>query len=152
MSVDGHLTGSMMEFFMRFLFLAIVVGLVCGCGQTGPELGQVVGVVTYEGEPLADARVVFKPEQGRTSAAMTDAEGKYQLLYTPNRPGALIGGHSVSITWEPQDLPEPDQEGYVRPSKREIIIPRSYNTQSKLTADVKPELNEVNFTLHADGS
>lgn len=73
--------------------------LLVGCGGPGdrPELGTVSGAITQEGKPLADAWVIFEPEEGRISAGRTDEEGHYSLEYSHGVPGARTGTHTVKI-------------------------------------------------------
>jgi hypothetical protein len=72
--------------------------LLTGCGSSGPELGDVSGEVTVDGQPAAGVRVNFTPAAGgRSSSAIADENGHYELLYSPSETGALVGEHSVSI-------------------------------------------------------
>jgi hypothetical protein len=72
---------------------------LAGCGGSDlPELGEVSGVVTLDGEPLPNAIVEFQPSaEGRPSSAETDEEGRYELLYLIDAPGALLGEHTVRV-------------------------------------------------------
>lgn len=72
--------------------------LLTGCSD-GPSLGKVHGQVTLNGEPVPFAYVVFQPiePKGAYGAAYSDAEGRYELLYTRNRKGALVGKHAVTV-------------------------------------------------------
>ena len=62
-----------------FVIAAALLGCV-GCGPPSPYV-PVRGVVTYHGEPVEGATVVFtgKGELGRAAADYTDAEGRYEL-------------------------------------------------------------------------
>lgn len=74
-----------------------------GCRQ---EVVPVSGRVTVNGQPLAGAVVTFQPRKlqqgerpGAGSIGRTDAAGRYVLRQvTPNRPGAVVGEHSVTVT------------------------------------------------------
>lgn len=82
----------------RFGLLAVTLNLVflVGCGN-GPATAPASGVVLYNGRPLAEANVVFAPEQGGpTSIALTGPDGKFALSMNSGS-GALIGKHNVSI-------------------------------------------------------
>jgi hypothetical protein len=70
--------------------MATVVALV-GCGDGGPDTGEVTGKVTYDGNPLAGAVVTFHPSTGALAAATTDTNGVYTL-------NAVVGDHKVSVT------------------------------------------------------
>ena len=53
-----------------------------GCSDQAPdmpELGQVHGTITLDGKPLEGVSVLFEPENGRPSTAITDAAGKYPV-------------------------------------------------------------------------
>ena len=65
--------------FGRLLLPAL---LIAGCAQPDvPQLGQVTGIVTLNGEPLPHARVCFTPDTGRPSVGLTGASGRYWLTY-----------------------------------------------------------------------
>lgn len=70
-----------------------------GCSENGPPLGSVSGTVTWNGEPVPFAYVVFQPVEpkGAYGAAYSDADGRYELLYSRDRKGALVGRHAVTV-------------------------------------------------------
>jgi hypothetical protein len=75
-----------------------------GCGCTS-DIVAVSGRVTLDGQPLAGAVVTFQPilDRGATTATgsvgRTDSEGRFVLrLISPDRPGAAVGEHTVTIT------------------------------------------------------
>ena len=123
--------------------IAVAALLAAGCGGGGagdqPELGQVSGVVTLDGQPLPNATVEFSPEQGRPSIGKTDEEGHYELQYTQDETGAKIGPHKVRIrTFD-----------YATPDAAERV-PAKYNEQTELTADVTPGSNTIPFELESN--
>jgi len=122
-----------------------------GCsGRPGNVAKKVSGTVTLGGQPLANAKIVFSPAKGNASFGVTDAEGKYNLLWSEARgrpiEGAVIGEHTVSIsTYIPGDpttkTPKPDV-----PEK----VPYKYREQSgQLKATVKAGANVIDFPLEA---
>jgi hypothetical protein len=130
--------------------LAIGLALAVGCNRSGLDLAPVEGVVTYDGEPLAEAGVLFKPEQGPFAMGETDAEGKFTLM-TANQEGALIGNHQVAIS-KAETLVK-----YVRGNPMPIyntkpLIPQKYfNAEtSELTATVEDDDNHIEFNLTAN--
>lgn len=123
-----------------YMFLSLAVcSVTTGCGSAdGPELANVSGVVTLDGQPLENAQVTFQPEHGRPSSGMTNREGKYQIQYTSDRPGAMIGSHKVLITTA-IDLPDD-----TRAPER---VPAKYNTNSELVREVQSGTNTFDFEL-----
>jgi len=105
----------------------------CGARSEQPQLGQVTGTVKLQDKPLPMANVVFKPQTGRFSRGTTDASGQYELTYIRHEKGALIGSHSVSISTWTESTPE--------------RVPRKYNVQTTLTAEVKQDDNTFDFNL-----
>ena len=123
--------------------LSLTAVALLGCSRTGgPPLGKVSGVVTLDGQPLADAIVTFAPATGRPSQGMTGSDGRYTLAYTVEQSGAIVGDHVVRIS----------TEGYVeRPGgaveQMKERVPPQYNAQSTLTATVKAGTNDFPFDL-----
>ena len=70
--------------------------LCCGCGGEDLPLAEVTGQVYFNGKP-ANAEVTFRPIQtdaetdGSVSSGLTDSEGNFELRFTIDKPGALVG-------------------------------------------------------------
>ena len=79
----------------------IVTLPLCGCNH-GPEVVEVTGTVTYQGRPVPNLYLNFKPEKGRPSWGITDKEGKYWLHYSKARDGARTGKHTVWVQFRPR--------------------------------------------------
>lgn len=123
------------------LFFAGLVAIpLTGCDSGGPELGSVSGVVTVDDRPLPDATVEFQPPSGSPSMGLTDSFGKYKLMYTAKRPGAMLGKHLVRITLERANA-EGSNTGVPQP------LPAKYNRNSELTAEVTSGSNKIDFAL-----
>lgn len=113
-----------------------------GCGGDGPERGVVTGKVTLNGDPLPGADVVFQPEEGSPSLAVTDDKGRYDLMYTRDKRGAMVGEHVVQITTPTTGTDTQGNE--VRVPQQ---VPPKYNAGSTLTCEVKPGKNTYDFEL-----
>ena len=121
-----------------------------GCSSGGPEIAQVSGRVTMDGKPLANASVVFIPENGRPAGARTDADGRYVLNFTEGRRGAIPGKNSVRITTQRET--EKDENGKTVVSGSPETIPMEYNAASTLEFAVEPKKKNVaNFELKSGG-
>lgn len=117
-----------------------------GCGSDGPELASVQGTVRLDGEPLEGAKLLFIPATGgRPSGARTDASGSYELTYSRQAEGALLGDHVVTIsTYQAGD---PDA-GVVKIAER---VPAKYNVQTELKRPVGEDDNVIDFELDSKG-
>lgn len=114
--------------------------LTMGCSGAAkgfPDLAPVTGVVKLDGQPLANASVIFIPAKGAPSGAITNADGRYELRYRNGDPGAAMGEHRVQISTDLEGTMARDAEK----------VPRKYNTQSELTANVTAGANQVDFDL-----
>ena len=114
----------------------VVVGALSsslGCFDQGdrPDIGEVTGVITLDGEPLADASIAFTQEGFRPSVGHTNSEGRYELIYIRDIKGAAVGTHLVRI----------------RQFSKQGLVPARYDTESELTREVKPGENVINFDL-----
>lgn len=131
----------------RFWFAAVTAWAIScwtGCSSSGPELGTVSGTVTLDGQPLPDATVTFMPETGRSSSGRTDPEGKYELNYTFDRAGAVVGKHIVRITTA-------GKSGAESPDPSDEKLPARYHANTELKAAVERGHNEVDFDLTSQG-
>lgn len=109
-----------------------------GCNQGDrPPLGIVRGTVTLDGKALSGVIVRFEPEEGRAAAAVTDADGKYDLIYVHGVEGAEVGSNKVSFVW-------PDGETGGTP------IPKKYSGESELTVQVEQGKNTFDFPLETE--
>lgn len=136
---------------MRYLPVVVLslLGVLAGCARRSgdfPELAQVQGVITFDGQPLPNARVVFEPESGRPSYGKTNDAGTFTLTYLHNHTGAIIGSHLVRVSTADM-IVDPRQGTEVAVAER---IPKVYNTDSILTADVRAGKNEIVLELQSN--
>ena len=138
----------------RLPFTLAVIPLLLalyGCDSSGMKYAPVTGKVTMDGKPLAKVSVVFSPLPkpgsdiaGNTAGGVTDENGQYTLkTSTPDgglKDGAQVGKHKVRIS-----LQETRGEGD-RSVTREKL-PKKYNEQTTLTADVTAGGPPIDFPL-----
>lgn len=117
-----------------------------GCGSSGdplPELADVSGIITLDGAPLANAKVIFEPQNApdktisKASSATTQSDGSYDLEYNSDASGASVGQHKV-IVMKLSDNPE---------EAGKQLVPAKYNDKTELTAEVDAGDNIINFDL-----
>ena len=81
---------------------AAALALLAGCSTDDLPLAAVTGDVFYNGRP-AEAELIFEPLSGdsqpggRPSTAYSNASGRFELHYTAERAGAVVGPHRVLI-------------------------------------------------------
>jgi len=128
------------------LFAGTLLGLIVGCGESGPELVDAHGIVTLDGKPVPNASVTFSPKdgQGTTSSGLTDATGHYTLRFTRDREGVMPGTHNVLIETE-KVSPEDVAEG--EPVPEFVPLPAKYSRPGELTADVSSDKPQHDFAL-----
>ena len=158
-----------------------VVGILTAAGCSSnpaiyPEVADVVGVVTLDGQPLEGATITFAPEAGRASSGVTDSTGRYSLNYTGSIRGAMLGAHRVMIKKMVQDraatpskaeqfmdkatnlmlqdagLPlttaANDKESEpLKPIMINVVAAQYSGPESILTAEAEPYKNEIDFDL-----
>jgi hypothetical protein len=124
---------------------ALGVVHLAGCGDSGPRLAPVTGRVTLDDRPLVMAEIVFQPDDsvGSPSFGITDDDGRYELGYTRDKKGALVGWHLVRITSQTES-DGPRGEAVLMPQ----IVPARYNEATELRREVlADEPNEFHFDL-----
>ena len=119
----------------------LLVLAAAGCHR-GPQIAPVSGRVTLDGKPLAMAEVKFEPPVGRASHGRTNDNGEYQLRYTRDEMGALVGQHTVRIL-SATEVTLPGGKFVLRPQ----MVPPQYNTKSDVKREVKAEDNRFDFDI-----
>ncbi|HWL09832.1 MAG TPA: carboxypeptidase-like regulatory domain-containing protein [Planctomicrobium sp.] len=137
------MTNSSMAFGIATL---LSCGFIAGCTRSAGDnvpLVPVSGTVTLNGQPLPKASIAFNPlQKGDSSYGTTNDQGQYTLMFSGNQPGAIVGEHQVQITTGGEYT---DRDGTMKEVKE--VLPGKYNSQSTLTADVKPDGGPVDFNL-----
>lgn len=154
--------------------LASVLLIFSGCG--GPTLQPVSGRVTLDGDPVANAEIVFAPmeSEGSPSKATTDSDGRFELADKDGNKGAIPSKYRVGITTgklKDMDVvkvvddarkanPNLSEKALVEIRRKAIRdltpkskLPDSYNRQTILKFEVtQGGTEEANFDLKSDGS
>ena len=129
------------------MLLVALSWLMCcpGCGgRSGrPALATVQGSVTLNGQPLPNAQVWFDPQAGgRTSTAVTDKSGRFELPYALGEKGAIIGEHNVRISTFVQGGDEPGSTATVLEK-----VPAKYAVPSGIVKKVSEGNNTIDIEL-----
>ena len=127
----------------RFLLLWCAA-LAAGCGSDRPETVPAGGTVTYNGKPVAEARVMFMAEGGRPASGVTDAEGCFELMTFAPGDGALPGEHVVTVSKRETVVNSNRPDDPYAPT-RDLLPPRyAKPSESGLSAKVQAD-GENNF-------
>lgn len=119
--------------------MVLAVLLLCSLGcEDGPKLGSVTGLITLEGEPLANATITFTPADGWSAFDRTGPDGQYELQFQDGRKGAMVGENEVRI-----ETAHIAAGGVTHPE----ILPKKYHEESDIVKDVQPGKQEINFEL-----
>ena len=156
------------------LILRVTVVFAClcalnGCNSAPVDLASASGIVTLDGIPVADARVMFYPINGgpRNSNGTTNEKGEFKVSTFGVHDGALVGRHAITVTkvdTSAQAKVDP-KEGYMgkgydammspeamkKNSKPKQILPTKYSTKesSGIEVDVVKGQNN-NFPLNLE--
>lgn len=119
--------------------LALSLSFLAGCGEKTGTL-PISGKVTYQGKPVAGARVSFVPKAGtRPADGVTDSEGRYQLGTFMAGDGALPGDYGVAVSSTNTDLTKPPSteiqgaDAYALPTEaaKKSTLPAKYLSPDK---------------------
>ena len=150
-----------------FVFSALV--LVCAlmlpaCGsKNNLKIEKVSGVVTLDGQPLADALVYFTPVgDGDPAFGQTDAQGVYQLQTASGSiGGTTVGNYKIHFQHEIVIKPEEvvtkiNEDGeeveVIEEGETENDLPAKYGDPetSGFTAEVVKGKNTFDFNLESE--
>ena len=128
--------------------LLLGMGLICcqaGCGgssSSAPDTYQTTGVITYNGAPVANANVAFRPLEGRPATGVTNEAGEFTLGTYEFEDGAVPGDYKVTVVIAPPITDPADETAYEPPADDgDSAIPLVYASQitTPLSATVTEE-------------
>ncbi len=144
-----------MKKFALYLVALAMLAVLPACSKAIKTEG-VTGVITYNGEPLANATVKFIPTDatGSQSYGKTNEKGEYKLqtLLGAADAGTTPGEYKVTVdcieTVETGNMIEENGEEKEETIAKSLIPPKYNNAEtSGLTATVAPGDNTINFDL-----
>lgn len=128
------------------LVLALLVVTIAGCGSSSEfEVARVEGQILLDGQPLADATVIFTPTShdatrpaiGPDAIGKTDAEGRFQLVTHTSQKGATVGTNRVVVsTFRTEADPADPENGAKTTVVQPERVPPQFNVQSILLYEV----------------
>jgi hypothetical protein len=134
----------------RFALLLLFSIFATGCG--GEKLVKVTGTATRHGKPLPNLVINFTPEKGLRSYALTDQDGRFNMIYTNGQEGVVLGTHKVWVQLHTAGSKE-DKEHQRRVAKQQIDPEMAQLLRKYGKADTTPltmetkEDREINIAL-----
>ena len=130
----------------RAMLFTVCIFLFSGCTQQDPNKASVSGMVTFNGEPIADGSISFIPTDGNggPSAGGSILAGKYSIAQSK---GPMIGMNRVEIVAVRETGKMVSYGAGPEMPERISYIPAKYNEVSELTEDLKQGHNEIHFEL-----
>lgn len=132
------------------LVLGVLMAVgIPGCGPPKPELSEVFGKVTFDGDPVEEGSIAFVPVEGTTgpTAGGVITAGSYDVTERGPAPGKYrVEIRASRKTGRQIEAGTPSPPGTMV-DEIEHYIPAKYNTSSELTVDITTGRNEHNFPL-----
>jgi hypothetical protein len=124
----------------------------CGGGPDRPQTAKVTGKVLNNGQPVADAAVVFYPQVeggARTSSGRTDASGAFTLDCFDKGDGAVLGKHKVTVNPGAEVTESNDPAALKTVEASRGKLPEKFSTAEKttITVDVVEDESKNVFDL-----
>ncbi|HUP81879.1 MAG TPA: carboxypeptidase-like regulatory domain-containing protein [Pirellula sp.] len=119
---------------------------IVGCFQSGPDVGEVSGKVTFKGQPVKEGTVTFlNPSEGGAGESPIDDNGSYAI------PKLVVGDYIVIVTplMEMKDT-DPGKSPPAPVEKSAPNIPVKYRQQglTPLKSAVKKGKNEFQIEMN----
>lgn len=113
--------------------IAAMALLAVGCSDGLDRVG-IVGTVTYQGEPLSGAEILFRPEFGPNSGATSDDSGKFEV-------NSQLGPTSGKCEIRVMKTMVPAGEQYER-----NVLPKTFSEEPKIVTFESGQ-NELELNL-----
>lgn len=133
--------------WLRAAAIAAALAMCGGCSD-GPRLGSVEGIVTLDGRPVTNGKVLFQPAAGRGAEGIIQSDGSFAMATDGEGAGAHLGLHKVAIVAYEQGSSGRPEPGGPRTTLKPLV-PERYLAPgtSGLTYEVKPGENRAEFAL-----
>jgi hypothetical protein len=123
---------------------AAVALTLTGCGDGGPKIVPVSGVVLLDGQPLTYGHIQVLPAGWRPASGRLDGSGRFTLTTTDPNDGCAVGTHPVVILAGESLTPETMK--WHAPQKYADVA------TSNLTVTISGPTDDLKIELKSDGS
>jgi hypothetical protein len=138
---------------MKKWFLFFLLILSAGCNQAGRLEGLVpaLGIVTFNGQPVNNATIIFSPKTGedtaRAASAITDAKGNFTMMTLNPGDGVFPGDYLVTVEktettgeYRQESIPNSDKSKLIDTRQIKDLLPVKYNNIN--TTDLSVSISE----------
>lgn len=90
-----------MKKYIALLSMVIMAVLLAGCSKGGlNDLNKAKGVITLDGQPLANASITLIPTtpNARSAGAISDEKGRFEFQTLNSNDGVAAGEYQVTVT------------------------------------------------------
>ena len=124
--------------------LVVALRAHLGCGDGGPKIVPVSGIVTIDGQPLTYGHVQVLPSGWRPASGRIGGDGRFTLTTTAANDGCAVGTHPVAILASESLTPE----------TMKWHAPQKYadSKTSNLTVTITGPTDDLKIELKSDGS
>jgi hypothetical protein len=148
-------SGRLILLLNRMSQISLVVAIsfvLTGCGDSGPRMVPVTGVVSFKSKPTGKINVMFVPvdQKGLIAEGTSDDSGKFVLQSLKPGDGAMTGNYKVAFKYVSDIIPDmPGFVGGVKPEPSPIPLKFADAEKSGITASVdgSASKNEFKFDL-----
>ncbi len=140
---------------MRYGFLyawcLVPIALNAGCNRESLDLAPVHGIVSVDGKPLFQGKVMFAPvakgdntNPGKPAWSHIQPNGAYRLTTHKANDGAVVGEHWATIINSEEKLPKgvPNFSRFIVPKKMLVAAGKDNQIDIELTNEIIKENRE----------
>ncbi len=132
--------------------LLMMCALAAGCGD-GPQMADVTGQVTYQGQPVPGGKVMLSPlregdsteTKSRSAVGLVGTDGKFTMLTYSDGDGASIGRHGV--IYYPPDREDLAEDSAAAEAKEFFSTHLLQMEEPLMEVEIKPGNNEIEVKM-----
>lgn len=134
------------------MILSLGTSLGCGADSSGPKTVSASGVLTLDGAPVAEAQVILVDVKGVPAYATSDKNGKFSLMVSDTKKGAVPGTYPVIVTKTKMDdlgggnvrLEQGLPDQYGDPAKSGVSVTVPENGTNSIKIELKSSAKKTN--------
>ena len=133
-------------FSKHHLVLLIVVAVSAGCGAPTVNYSMipVEGTITFEGEPLSSAEVMFDSPDGPRGFGVSDESGRFSVMTRQFGAGLPAGKYRVLVT--------SSEKTRIRGAGKPVTLATSYRESGVARVSIEAGMQPLAFDLTAKPS